>query len=293
MRLAHRSGTNQKRQDVQLTFLHSRFAPVSATRNPYGLFWLKKLLGTLISPLPMGLGLIAVGVWLRWRGQRPQLSRGLLMVGVALPLIASNHGLSGLLVRQLEDNHPAYPLVSTKIEQELSYIAVLGGGHADNPTLPHLTQLGDHSRARLVEAVRLTLLHPDATLIVCGPRRSRGLNSHAAVLAGAARELGVAADRIVELPDARDTHDEVVALHQLTGSRPGGLVTSAWHMPRAMGLAEKAGLNVVACPADYLVRAPDSTGFASLKFSLHDLDLSSRAIREFLGLAWTKLRGQR
>jgi uncharacterized SAM-binding protein YcdF (DUF218 family) len=250
-------------------------------------FWLKKLIGWLAAPLPVGIILATVGAVLLWRTRRRGLGRTLLALGVLIPLIASNRGLSESLISQLEDQYPTYASVA-----DVRYIAVLGGGHADNPDLPWTTQLHEASRARLVEGVRLQRQNPDAVLICLGPQ-GRRTHSHAEVLAGAAEELGVDPRKIVTRSAVRDTHDEILSIKKLAGEQSVLLVTSAWHMPRAMGLAQKAGLKVTAAPTDYLSPMPRVKLTDWFEFSVEGLLQTSRAVRENLGLLWAQLRGQR
>ena len=254
---------------------------------------LKSLLGSLLSPNPLGLALIALGAFLHWRKQRPKLRRVCFIAGVALPVIASNNGVGDFLIHKLERQHPAAFTSPSSPSPDFNYIAVLGGGHANNPSLPALSQLRDSSRARLVEAVRLMQLRPSAKLLVCGPRGRKKRDTHATVLAKAAAELGVSPQDITIISEVRDTHDEIHSINQIAGPQKIALVTSAWHMPRAVGLAQKAGLNVIACPADFLAPDPEFSISAWLTFSRFGAESTSRAIREFLGLTWTRLRGQR
>ncbi len=250
------------------------------------MFWLKKLLGTWVAPLPIGAGLIVAGGLVWWFASRRRWGQFLIALGVAIPLISSHRGLAETLISQLEDQHP--PATSAA---DIDYIVVLGGGHADNPRLPWTTQLHISSQARLLESVRLHRLNEETVLVFCGPRGDR-THSHAEVLARAAESLGVGRKRMQTVPDVRDTLTEVIAVKEIVGDAPILLVTSAWHMPRAMGLAQKAGLNARAAPTDYLSPLNDFPGRMWGEFSLEGLHLTSRAWREFLGLTWSKMRGQ-
>jgi uncharacterized SAM-binding protein YcdF (DUF218 family) len=68
------------------------------------------------------------------------------------------------------------------------------------------------------------------------------------------------------------------------------LVTSAYHLPRAMALFQKQGLTPIAAPAGHLVRqAPNwSPGFFPRSGGLHNMEI---ALHEYLGLAWARLLG--
>ena len=73
----------------------------------------------------------------------------------------------------------------------------------------------------------------------------------------------------------------------LADPKPGQrwlLITSAWHMPRAIGLFRKAGFNVEAWPVDYRTAGPGDAWrlFASPVEGLRRLDLVAK---EWLGLA--------
>lgn len=63
-------------------------------------------------------------------------------------------------------------------------------------------------------------------------------------------DLGVPCEAIVGLDEARNTQEEA-KLIAATGIRRILLVTSAWHMPRAKMLFERAGMEVVEAPCDY------------------------------------------
>lgn len=64
------------------------------------------------------------------------------------------------------------------------------------------------------------------------------------------RDLGVEGDVFLTFEEARNTQEEA-KLIAATGIRRILLVTSAWHMPRAKMLFERAGMEVVEAPCDY------------------------------------------
>jgi len=130
-------------------------------------------------------------------------------------------------------------------------------------------------------------------LIVSGPASGKTGATHASVLATAAVSLGIDPRRIVQIDTARDTDDETQAVKQRLGTQtPFALVTSAWHMPRAMGLMQRAGLSPVPCPVDFLCRTSDETHVSDWLFDLSALYQSTWAIHERLGITWAKLQGK-
>jgi uncharacterized SAM-binding protein YcdF (DUF218 family) len=175
------------------------------------------------------------------------------------------------------------------------FVAVLGGGHSHVPGWSANNQLSASALSRIVEGVRLVRQLPRARLIVSGPADEDGVESgpsHARMLAEVARSLGVESERIVEIDTARDTEAEAVAIRAITGGRPVALVTSAWHLSRAMALCERQAIDAVACPADYAARTDRVRSGEFLKWNVGGLERSTKAIYELIGAAWSRLRGR-
>jgi uncharacterized SAM-binding protein YcdF (DUF218 family) len=276
----------------------SRTSKIEAAHHAYApmLFWLKKALTLPFLPLYFALFTGAIGSALLWT-KRQKLGRVLVTAAALSLLIFSNKGVALLLLGPLETRYAPIPEAATNAELPSPVtvcrtIVVLGGGHSDTSQLSRVNQLSSSSLSRLAEAVRLARLLPDATLIVSG-NNGPDHPSHAQILAEAARSLGVAADRIVRLDDTRDTEDEALELARRLDHKPFLLVTSAWHLPRAMTLCENVGLHPVPAPADFMVHpGEDVTGWNLFAWDLGALERSTKAIHERLGLFWVRLRGR-
>ena len=84
---------------------------------------------------------------------------------------------------------------------------------------------------------------------------------------------------------------EVITLVQ--DGKTAALVTSAYHMPRAMAMARGAGFNPTAAPTDFKAKlAQRPLPFYSQLPSSRWLYHSTLGVHERLGLLWTRLRGQ-
>ena len=283
------------------------------------MFALKKILGHLLMPLPLGLGLITLGLLLLLLRRRV-CGWGLLLLGWLVLAVASNRAVSIALTASLEKTYPPVPTLvalppvesapsspdsvapavtgfaAPEVLRGVGFVAVLGSGHGNALDLPAGLRLSDSARSRLAEGLRIALALPDSWLIVCGPAiasvgtpGSAGV-SHARMLADTAVGLGFPRDRIVELDTARDTAEEIEALRLLVGDERLALVTSAWHLPRTMKLAATAGLAAHPCPADYL-GGRDATlpPLARMTWDAESLNNSTRAWREYVGQAWVGL----
>jgi len=259
-----------------------------------GMFWLKKFFSPFLLPLQFVLVCGVIGAVLirsrRWR----RTGRALLTLAVLVLLAASNKWVSGRLIAPLESRYPAVgdlhpgdplppPLTACR------YVGVLGGGHDDGDDWPALSRLSPSARARLTEGIRLLRLLPAARLVVSGPSDNGG-PTHAQILADSAVSLGVERTRILMIDDARDTKEEAARLRARLGDAPVAVVTSAWHLPRAMALCAAQGLHTLPCPTDYLYCPPLRWRLSDFTWDVPSLERSTAAVHERLGLWWARLR---
>ena len=258
------------------------------------LFWLKKALTTPFLPLYFSLYAGVIGAALLWT-RRQKLGRILVAAAVLALVIFANKGVALLLITPLETQYAAIPEargVSDLSPQVAACraIVVLGGGHSEEAGLSRINQLSPSALSRLTEAVRLARLLPGAQFIVSGYNGPNRV-SHAQVLAEAAMSLGLPSERIVRLDNTRDTEDEAFELSRRLGHQPFLLVTSAWHLPRAMTLCKRTGIHPIPVPADFTVHPCSYANKGLFSWDLGALELSTKAIHERLGLFWVRLRG--
>lgn len=263
------------------------------------MFTLKKILASLLMPLSVALIFLWAG-WLitlkpAWRG----IGRTFLLIGILILTLGANKGIGILLLRPLESQYRAQPdfNVSSDVPPALAgcrAIVVLGGGHSDMPGIPAASRLSASALARIVEGCRLASVIPEAQVWTSGPGVSSKGVAHAAVLAEVAGQLGVSKVRLRQIVSGYDTEGEAHAVAGLLGANERiALVTSAWHMPRAVAYFSRAGIRVVACPTDFGSRiAPEFNVWDYLGCDLTGLERTQRAIYEYLGFSWARLRGK-
>jgi uncharacterized SAM-binding protein YcdF (DUF218 family) len=152
------------------------------------------------------------------------------------------------------------------------------------------------SGVRIVVAAELAKRYPKARLVYVGGNSKLGSTelSEADVAAQIFSKLGISDDRLQLERKSRNTDENVRFSLQLVDPKPGErwlLVTSAFHMPRAMGLFRKAGLTVDPYPVDWRTR-----GWSDLYTFQTDwmtgLDLTNTAAHEWLGLIAYRLTGK-
>jgi uncharacterized SAM-binding protein YcdF (DUF218 family) len=140
-------------------------------------------------------------------------------------------------------------------------VVVLGGGWSPSAGNPLVLEAND-SFDRLLYGVKLMRKpsrRPDKFLVIGGGGfDANGLPVHPAdseVGRQWVENLGLVPDgKILALPACKNTRDEARRVAELVRERGWGnvlLVTSAWHMPRAMETFRRAGVPVDPCPADF------------------------------------------
>ena len=104
--------------------------------------------------------------------------------------------------------------------------------------------------------------------------------------------FGIAAERVTAETGARNTAGHAPRLKPLLGERRRVvLVTTAWHMPRAMGVFRAHGYAPIAAPTDYQVDHGRPFHPLDLLPSADSLSDSADAFHEYLGMGWYALKG--
>jgi uncharacterized SAM-binding protein YcdF (DUF218 family) len=262
-------------------------------------FWLKKFVSVWLMPLTACITAMVVGAILMRspKPKRARFGRALAITGLVMLMLFSNKFVSRFLLRPIETKYPPIPelLGNAPVPPQLAacrYVVVLGGGHGDTDDMSSNNLLSTSALARIIEAVRLLRVLPEARLIVSGPGR-KDAPTHAVVLGRVAQSLGIAAERIHYIDQARDTEEEAHAARRISGDAPVAVVTSAWHMPRSIALFRSAGFqDPLPCPSDFKSHARDGYDIDDFFASLTSLERSTVAIRERIGYLWIWLRGK-
>ncbi len=210
-----------------------------------------KLVWLLVSPdnllvLTLGLGTLLLFTTRRRAGR--------LLVGSAAlaALVVLLLPVGDRLLRPLENRFPPPDAPPRPVHG----IVVLGGGQDQWLTQGRGQPALNAAAERLTEAVALARRHPAAKVVFTGGSGNLlDQNLKEADTARAVFEsLGLSGDRVLYEAESRDTWENALFAMRLV--RPGPaenwlLVTSAAHMPRAVGAFRQAGWRVIPWPVDY------------------------------------------
>jgi uncharacterized SAM-binding protein YcdF (DUF218 family) len=221
-------------------------------------------------------------------------------VGVALGilLVGSCAPIGRELGRTLEWQY--LPLAEIP---EGDVIVLLGGATAPQ-VYPRTNVEVNEAADRLFEAARLFKAGRAPRILICGGRfdNSQVLGPDTDDVTSLLGELGVPADALLRESDSRNTFENAVGAKRLLA--PLGLnrillVTSAMHMPRAVGLFRHQGFDVVPVPVDFGVTEELPSDYGSwfewasrLLPQVDFLAYTTRVLREYMGIAVYRLRGE-
>jgi uncharacterized SAM-binding protein YcdF (DUF218 family) len=238
----------------------------------------KHLIGSLATPFMIALVISAAAVLCRARGRR-RVAVWLLASAAAVLYFGSLVPVGEALLTPLESQYP--PLREGEPLQGVGSVVVLGSAYMPRNGIPVSAALSEDGLIRIVEGLRLMRRLPGVRLVVSGGA-APGFTPTALGYAELAREYGVADGALVVLVRPLDTADEAQAVKTLLGTAPFVLVTSAYHMPRAVRLMQRAGAHPIPAPTGQRVGAFPGSGLRPTSAGMRDTEI---ALHEYLGLA--------
>ena len=253
-------------------------------------FVLSKALWIVAAPTNVLLGLAAFGSLADLRGRR--WGGRLAGVAVLVALLCGTLPVGRLMLRPLENRFPQPSLDIAAPDG----IVVLGGAiqQVIGATRGQVTMWD--AATRITAGAVLARRFPTARLVYTG-----GSNALASEIGGEAEDarhlwtdLGIGPARITIEDRSRNTAENARFTHDLLQPRPGQrwlLVTSAYHMPRSVGLFRAAGFEVLPYPVDYRSTGTwrDLLPTVEIGSGLTRLDV---ATREWIGLVAYRLSGR-
>jgi uncharacterized SAM-binding protein YcdF (DUF218 family) len=262
------------------------------------MFWVKKIAAPFLMPISLSFIFSLIGLLLLWFTKKQKTAKIFIFVGIIVIILPSYGFFSDALLKPLEkhypplmisNNHSSVPKKLTAIQ----WIVVLGGGCTTDHTVPAISQLTHESFARIMEGIRLHRKIPGSKLILSGgtiyPLDSL---TEAETMAQVARIYGIQGKDMALEKKSRDTKEQAKNIKAIVGSKRFLLVTSAYHMPRAMAIFKKREMSPIPAPTDYLVKQKNYYTIEDFYPRAENLFKAERAIHEYLGIFWYRLRNE-
>lgn len=256
------------------------------------------LLTRILMPLPFGLGLAvcagAAAVALRRRPRLRRLAGALAAFGVLLVWIAALPWTETALFRALETSYPPRPAAACGgAGQPVDSIVVLGGAIYPRKRGDARGRLHRGSD-RLREAA--LLFHagcaPRVLISAGGSPDDSGMGREARAIRELMLEFGLPASALIFEDQSRSTEENARYSALMIGSAETRtrilLVTSAWHLRRAVPLFERQGFDVVPVGSDYRGQSR-CIGLTCLLPDSRALDATGIAWKEFVAY-WVQVR---
>ena len=254
-------------------------------------FVLSKTVGFLLLPTNLLIGIGLVGAVLMVT-RFASLGRKLVIAAVLLLVICGLSPLGKALLYPLEQRFPPWDAGRGAPDG----IIVLGASIEADISAARGTPVVRGAPDRIIAAAALAKRYPNARVVFSGG--SANLLSNDAREADFAGEifesLGVDKSRLTMERRSRNTQENAEFSKALVAPKDGErwvLVTSAFHMPRSVGLFRKAGFAVEPYPVDWRVGGHDDL-MAFSNVAVEGLGRTDLAIREWLGLIAYRATGK-
>jgi uncharacterized SAM-binding protein YcdF (DUF218 family) len=251
-------------------------------------FVLSKLLSFFLVPsnfLLLAL-LVALGFWLlKFRKTAATLG----IASIAGMAFAAWSPLGAAVLGTLEDRFPRQPLPN-----DVSGIILLGGAVDTHISHDRDALILNEAGERIIETRILAERYPDAVIFLSGGGGhlfDDGTLTESELARQALVASGVDDERIEMEERSRNTCENAIETAASLGDRASGtwiLVTSASHMPRAIGCFRAASVAVLPYPVDFRTRTDSTPWFATASSGLAAIDL---ATHEWIGLVTYHLAG--
>ena len=252
-------------------------------------YWLSKLVWLIISPDSLLLLFLSATFFL-FLFKKDVLAKRMLGFLLMIVTIVAVFPIGEWLLYPLESKYPNNP----ELEGVDGIIVLAGSEHHALSKLWDQVIVGEAIERNLA-FMMLARLHPEAKLVFSGGVGSMLQQDYKAadVAKRLYQEQGMNVSKIIFERESRNTWQSALLSKNLVNPEAGTnwvLITTAWHMPRSMGIFCKVGWQVTPYPVDYYTQPGSlmrlSWGFAS---NLNKLVI---AVKEWVGLVTYKFTGK-
>lgn len=220
-----------------------------------------------------------------------RIGGALIVLGLLVLYLSSTRPVAMSLMRSLESDY--LPVAIDELPESAA-IVILGGGIL-NPNLPRLEVEFHDGGDRLHYAAKLFKAGKAPNIIVSGGNvfEEPGMLNNGDYSKQLLVYWGVDPEAIVVEGESRTTYENAQLTANLLASDSGPvlLVTSAFHMRRALALFQAQGIEVVPASTDIQSTDTDEPGILRWLPDTYFLHATSRAVKEYIGYLVYDWRG--
>jgi len=250
--------------------------------------FISKSIALLLLP-PAGLILLAVLGLLFWKYRG---GKEIIVIALILLWALSTEPIRDTLITPLENHYPVLN-INTHSQQMLAKsniaIVLLGGGiYEKAPEFGGRNALRNHALMRTIYAADLAKKTKLDVYSSGGKGLSGNNEPEAKIMNRWLIQFGVDPTKVFRENAAKTTWQNAALLKkrlQQQGIKKIILVTTAWHMPRAVHVFKTQGFDIIPAPCSFVSRRSNYDILSFLP-QAHVLADSSDALHEYLGILW-------
>ncbi|MCD6094578.1 YdcF family protein [bacterium] len=216
--------------------------------------------------------LILSGAILLFKSKRKKIGKILIVLGLCFYWFFSITPVSDLILSPLENKYP--PVSKVELNKAERIVLLLGGKESDP--------------RRANEVLRLRFLKGQPfKIIISGRDPLNPEKKEAEEIKTFLVERGITPQNIILENNSRNTKENAKNTKAIVGDEPFFLVTSAYHLPRAMEIFKKIKTTPIPAPTDFKIEK----NYDILDFFPHAKNLrkTNLAFHEYLALLYLKI----
>ena len=248
-------------------------------------FYLSKVLWNFFNPINMLVILLFIGIIFHLL-KKKNFYRKIYQITFILFILIAFLPTGTYLLWKLENTFPKPKIITNNVDG----ILILGSGINESMTYEHQQIILNDRIERMTESIKLMKKFPKAKIILSG---GNGTLSKPKLKGSDAAKMfyklmGIEIDRIIFEDKSKNTYENFVFSKKFINNKNDEtwlLVTSAFHMKRAMSVAKKLNLNFIPYPVDYMVgkNFEWKSWYHKTNF-LHNMNDFQLATHEYIGL---------
>jgi uncharacterized SAM-binding protein YcdF (DUF218 family) len=255
-------------------------------------YYISKIAWFIATPSNLLFGFILLGTVLAVFTPLKKAGMWVTLIFTAVTLVLGVSPIADYTILPLEERFPAF----ANDDRPIDGIILLGGSVQAGESASRGSIVGNEALERVLETARLAHRYPRARILISGGGGNvlgKGA-AEAPIISDFLKSIGINASRILMEVHSRTTSENAEFSHELVKPQEGErwlLVTSAWHMPRAMAVFEKAGFPVIAYPVDFRTGKGIKSlhPHSSVSEGLRRLDVS---MKEWIGIVGYYVTGR-